>query len=82
MIDYKLKVVHDEDDTLYLSPMRHNDKAYTREENNLGDDSSMFLQDDVNLCDTIIAENIDLSRNEIPESIYSVISSIHIVGRK
>ena len=43
MIGYKLKVVHDEYDTLNLYPSRHNGKYHPREENNLDDDSSMFL---------------------------------------
>ena len=39
MIDYKFKVMHDEDDTLNLSAMIHNGKAYAREENKLGCES-------------------------------------------
>ena len=82
MIDYKLKVTHDEDDTLIFSPTRKNGKAYPREENNLGDDSSMFIPDDGNFCDTIIAKNKDLSSNNILERIDSVLSSVYIDGTK
>ena len=69
MIDYKLKVIHDEDDTVYLYPMGQSGKDYYKEENNLGDDYIMFLLDDDNLCDTIISDNTDFIRNKIPESI-------------
>ena len=62
--------------------MIQNDKAYPREENNLGNDSGMILLDDGNFCDTTIAENIDLSSNNIPEIIDSVISSLCIGGAK
>ena len=67
MIDYKLKVMHDEYDTLNFSPMRQNYKAYLSKENNLGVDSSMFLPYDSNFCDTIFAENTDHISNNIPE---------------
>ena len=42
---------------------------YPRGENILGDDSSMFLTDDWNLCDTIIDDNTDLRGNNITEII-------------
>ena len=42
----------------------------------------MFLPDDGNLCDTIVSENTDLRINNIPESIDSVIYSLHIGGTK
>ena len=73
--------MHDEDDTLNFYPMRRNGKVYPSEENNLGDNSSIFLPDEVNLCDTIIAENTDLRIDNIPESIDSVIYSLHISGK-
>ena len=82
MIYYKLKVVHDEDGTLNFPPMRQNGKGYPREENNLGDDSSMCPPDDGDLRDTIIAENTNLINNNIPESIHSVLSYLHIGGAK
>ena len=44
-----------------------------------GDDFSMVLLYDENLGDTIIARNTDLSWNIITESIYLVLSSLHIV---
>ena len=82
MIDCKLKVIHDEDYTLNFYPMRQNGKVYTREENNLGDNSSIFLPYEWNFCDTIIAENTYLRSNNIPERIESVIYSLHIFGAK
>ena len=42
----------------------------------------MFLPDEGHMCDTIIAENKDLRRNKISESIDSVLSSLHIGGSK
>ena len=74
--------MHDEDDTLNFYPMRQNGKVYPSEENNWGDNSSIFPPYEWNLCDTIIAENTDLRSNNIPEIIYSVIYSLHIVGTK
>ena len=65
MIDYKFKAVHDEDNTLSFYPMRQNIKAYPREENYFGDDSSMFTPDDEDMCDTIIYEKTYLSSNNI-----------------
>ena len=82
MIDYKLKLMNDEDDTLNFSTMRQNYKAYPREENNLGDDSSRFLLDYRNLCDTIIDDITYLSSNNIHEIIDSVLFPLHIVGEK
>ena len=49
-IDYKLKVMHDEHDeydALNFSSMRQNVNAYSREENNLSNDYSMLIPDDV-----------------------------------
>ena len=60
-----MKVTNDEDDTPNFSSMRHNSKAYPREENNMGVDSSMSILDDENLCDTIISKNTDLYRKKI-----------------
>ena len=82
MIYYKLKVMHDEYYKLNFSPTRHNRKAYPKEENNLGDDSSMFLAGYGNLCDTIIAANIYLVRNNILQSIFLILSYLRIGGAK
>ena len=82
MIDYKLKLMNDEDDTLNFSTMRQNYKAYPREENNLGDDSSRFFLDYRNFCDTIIDDITYLSSNNIHEIIYSVLFPLHIGGAK
>ena len=80
MIDCKLKVMHNEDDKINFYPMRQNGRVYPREENNMGDNSSIFLPYEWNLCDTIIVENTDLRSNNIPESIDSVIYYLHIFG--
>ena len=53
-------------DTINFSPIGQNRKAYPREENNCGDESSMFLLYDRHWCDTIVAENTDLISNNIP----------------
>ena len=42
----------------------------------------MFLPDDDNFFDTIIANNIYLSSNNIPEIVYSILSYLHISGAK
>ena len=82
MVDYRLKLIHDEYDTINFKPIRQKINTYPRQENNCGDDSIMFLPDYGNLCDTVIAENTDLSINKMYESIYLVLSYIHIGGTK
>ena len=82
MIDYKFKVVHYEYYTLNLYNMIRNIHNYPRGENNLGDDSSMFLTYDWNLCDTIIADNIELISNNITEIMDSFIFYLTIGGTK
>ena len=42
----------------------------------------MSLPDDGNLCDTTIADNTDLGRNNIPGIMDSVLSSLHIGDEK
>ena len=82
MLANKLKLVHDEYDTLHLSPLRHNRKSYPREENNCGDDYIMFITDDGHMCDTVISNNTYLSRNKNSKIIDSVLSHINIYGAK
>ena len=55
MIDYELKLMHDEDNILSFFAIRQNCKEYPREENNLGDDYSMYLTNDCHMCDTVIS---------------------------
>ena len=43
VVAYKLKSIHYEDDTIYLSPMIHNRNAYPKVEKNRGDDSIMYI---------------------------------------
>ena len=40
----------------------------------------MVLLGNENLCDTIIYGNTDVSRNNITEITYSILSSLHISG--
>ena len=40
----------------------------------------MFLTNDKNFCDTLIAKKTDLIRNNILDSTYSILSSLYIVG--
>ena len=82
MVPYNLKVMNVEDDMINLPPIRQNRNAYPRGENNFGDDSSMVILDERNLCDTVIAENEYLVSNDITESRDSVLSYIHIGGAK
>ena len=42
----------------------------------------MFIPYDENMCDTVIADNIDLISNTISENIDLVLSSLHIGGTK
>ena len=42
----------------------------------------MVFPDYRRLCDTVISESTDFSSNNIPESRYSVPSSLHICGTK
>ena len=44
--------------------------------------SNIFLPDEGRLCDTIIADNTDLTSNNHIESIDSVLSSLHFSGAK
>ena len=82
MVAYKLKVMNDEEDKLHFSPIRQNINDYPREENNCGDDSDIFIPYFRHVCDTVIADSIDLSSNKISESIDSVLSSLHVSGVK
>ena len=80
MLFYKPKVMHNEEYTLDLYPMRQNRNAYPIEWNTCGYDFSMFIPDDGPLCDTVNYDNIDLIRNSIIETIYLVLSSLKIGG--
>ena len=82
VVPYKPKVMHIDNDLLNLPPIRNKRNFYPRKEKNCGDDFSTIIIDDDNLCDTIISRNTDLRRNNIPESIYLVLSSLHIGGAK
>ena len=81
LVAYKSKVMHIEDDTLKLSPIRQKRKP-PREDNNGSDDSSIFLTDDRHLHETAILDNIDLGSNNITEIIDSSLPSYHISGEK
>ena len=74
--------MHVEDYIRNLSPIRQNINSYPMENNNRGDDYSMSLIDDGHFCDTIINENKDLSTNDITESRYQFISSLHVGDAK
>ena len=78
MVAYKLKVMHNEYDTLNFWLIRQNSNSYPREENNCGDDSSIFILDYDHLFGTIIDGNTYIISNNIMESRYSVLSYIHI----
>ena len=78
MIPYKSKVLHEEDDILNFSSIRHKIFAYPIKDNNFGDDSSMVLLYYDYLVDTNISGNTDLIGNIILESRNSVLSSPHI----
>ena len=78
MVPYESKVMNVEDDILNFFPIRQNRKDYTRKYKNWGDESRMIIIDDGHLCDTVIADNIDLIRNNILESRYLVLSYLQI----
>ena len=67
MVPYKLKMMHFEYDILNLYYISHNRTDYPKEDINSGDASSMVLIYDMNLCDTTITDNTDLSSNNISE---------------
>ena len=58
--------MHNEYDALNVYPMIQNRNAYPRGYNSFGDDSSMFIKYDGNLCETTIVDNTDLISNNIP----------------
>ena len=78
MIDYKLKVMHDKDDTLNFYTMRHNGKAYSKEENNLVFDYSMCIIDDRHMFYTIIAEKTGGAKYRINSSKTETVTNITI----
>ena len=59
-----------------------NRNSYPVEEKNCGDDYIMFLPYDGHVCDNVITENTDLIINKSNEIMYSVLSSLHIGGKK
>ena len=67
MVAYKSKVMHVKYDTINFSSIRYNRNANPREDNNGSKDSSKFLSDYRHLRETVIHENIHLSRNNITE---------------
>ena len=73
MLTYKYKTTDVEDDPPSLSPIRKKINAYTRQDKNGCDNSSAFLPYDRPLSNTVIPENTDLIRNNIPEIRYSVL---------
>ena len=78
MVAYKSNMMHVEYYTLNFFPIRHNRNAYPREDNNGSDDSSTFMLDNRHSRETIIPENIYLSKKKIIESRDSVPPSTHI----
>ena len=82
MISYKLKVRQIEHDSLNVYPTRQNGNAYPDEYNKCGYDSSTIIIDDGHLGDTLIPENTDIVRNNIPEDRYLVLYYFHIYGAK
>ena len=76
VVPYKSKLIHVEDDIINLSPIKQNINNYLRKKNNCGEESSMALLDDNQLCDTIIVGNTDMSGNNITEIRHLVLSSL------
>ena len=69
MVAYKSKVIHVEDYTINLSPIRHNSNGYSRKDNYCGDRYNKFTPDDGHLWDTVIPDNTYISSNRITESV-------------
>ena len=82
MVAYKLKVIHVEDYTLNYIPISQNGSAYSRIENNYGNDSKTVLLYDRYLCGTGTPKKLSVRSNIITTSIYLVLLSLHIVGTK
>ena len=78
MVDYKSNFIKVEYDKLKLYHKRYKSNAYPEEKKHFVDDSSMVLLDDGYLVYTIIPNNAYLISNNIPESRYFFLSSIHI----
>ena len=74
--------MHVEYHTLNAHPIIKKSNEYPREDRNFGDYSSTFITYDGHLCDIVIPENTDLKSNNIPEIRDSVLSSLHIAGKK
>ena len=77
MVDYKLKLMHVENDTLNVFPIRKNDNHY-----HCGDYYVTFITDFGYLCGTDIPDKATFRINNIPTRIYSVIIYLHIGGTK
>ena len=70
--------MHVEDDILNISPIINNRNAYPRGDKNGGDDSSMILLDDIHVDEAVTPKNTPPISNNITESRYLVLSSLHI----
>ena len=68
MVAYKLKVMYVGNDTQNFFPIRYNGNAYTRVNNNYGDDYGTVIPHERYLCDTTTPDSTNFSSNNIPAS--------------
>ena len=73
-----MKVMHVEDNTCKLFPIRNSINVYLRIHKNWGDDYVTVIPDEGYLCDTTIPNNYYFSTKIIPTITYSVPPSFHI----
>ena len=64
MVAYKLKVIYVGNDTHNFFHIRYNGNAYTRVNNNYGDDYGTVIPDDGWLCGTGIPRGSDLYKKQ------------------
>ena len=82
MVAYILKVMHVEDDISNVSLSYITYICYPGEDTRCVKDHRIFIIDNKNSYNNIISKNTDIRRNNIPESTYSIPSSLHISGAK
>ena len=82
MLAYTSKVMHVDDDTLNFFSIIWNNHVYPSVENSCGDGSCTVLPEGGCLCDTVVSEDSVFSSINMPTSIDSVLSSLHIGGTK
>ena len=82
MLAYKLKVIHVEDDTINVLPVRNNDSTYPRVYNNHGDDYGTVLPEYGYVFCNGVPDKGGFIISNITTSTDLVLLSLHIGGIK